>query len=90
MHIDQSDLFAGNAVDIFLYGLADTAHGDDDMFRVGCAVIVEQPVGGTQPSVNFRQLLLHDLGQRQIERIGSLSRLEKDIGILRGTIHFTV
>ncbi len=90
MHIDQAIFSPRGAVDIFFYGLADAAHGDDYMLRVRCSIVVEQAIVGAQPSIDFGKLLFHDFRQRQIIGIGRFPGLEKDIGILRRTIHFSV
>ena len=71
-------------VDGLVDGLADGAHGDDDVFGGGIAVVVEQGVVGANLGVHLVHVLLHNGGKGVIEGVAGLAGLEEDIAVLGG------
>ncbi len=69
MNCNQPQLLVWHTVQIFPDGFTDTAHGNNDMFRIFGPIVVKQPIGSTQFCVYFGNLILHNLGQRLIKRI---------------------
>jgi hypothetical protein len=55
VNLNQADLLAGalQVIDHFLDGLADGTHGDDDLLRIGSAVVVEGLVVGADLLVDL-------------------------------------
>ena len=74
-------------VDDLLRHVADGAHGHDDPVGVGCAVVVEQLVVGTQLGIDLVHVLLHHGGQSGIVLVAGLTVLEEDISVLVAAPH---
>ena len=69
-------------VDDFFNGVAHGAHGHDDMFGIGGAVVVEELVVGADLLVDFVHVLLYDAGNGFIVGVAGLSGLEEDVRVL--------
>ena len=90
MYDNQAEFLFRYTVQVFLDGFADTAHGNDNMFRIGSAIIIKEAIGGSKPVIDFGKLFFYDLRQCLIKGIGSFSCLEEDVRVLRGTIYFAM
>ena len=86
MDVDHAHLLA--AGDLVVHDLAgdivDGADGNDDVLRVGSAVVVEGGVVGAQLLVNEGEVLIHHGGQSVIELVAGLTVLEEGVVILVG------
>ena len=82
--LDEAGLFAAGTliIDDFLDGLADRAHGDDDLLGIGIAVVIEEVIIAADHGVDFIHVVLHHAGEGIVELIGDLALLEEDIGVL--------
>ena len=83
-HLDKTDLFPADqlVVDDLLDGLADRAHGHDDLLGIGVAVVIEEVVVAADHGVDLVHVFLHHTGEGIIELVGDLTLLEEDIGVL--------
>ena len=69
----------------FLYGARAGAHHDNHALGIRRSDVIEEVVvsaGSRREAVHY---ILHNRGAGAIERIASLARLEKDIGVLGGS-----
>ena len=82
--LDEAGLFAAGTliIDDFLDGLADRAHGDDDLLGIGIAVVIEEVIIAADHGVDLIHVVLHHAGEGIVELIGDLALLEEDIGVL--------
>ena len=73
--LDQADLLAlgHEVIDDLVQGLADGAHGDDDVLGLGIAVVVEELVVSAGQLADGVHLLLHDLGQGVVGAVAGLT-----------------
>ncbi len=62
------------------------AHDNDNVFRVGCAYVVEKVIASARKSRNFVHHLLNDCGNFIIIFISRLSVLEVCIAVLSCTL----
>ena len=85
VHLDQADLFAlgVEVIDRLFDGLADRAHGDDDLFGVARAVVVEELVFGAELLVDLVHVILGHVDDGIIIFVGGFAVLEEDVGVLR-------
>ena len=83
-HLDKTDLFPADqlVVDDLLDGLADRAHGHDDLLGIGGAVVIEEVVVAADHGVDLVHVFLYHTGEGIIELVGDLTLLEEDIGVL--------
>ncbi len=86
MDVYKAVFFVRHTVQIFLNTFAYASHGYDHMFCIRSAVIVKEPVGGSQLFIDLCQLLFHYCRQGLIIWVGGLSGLEKDVRILGGAV----
>ena len=73
-----------------LDGLADRAHGDDDVLGIGSAVVIE---GVVLPSGKLFDLIhvgFHEIGNGLVEGVDGFLRLEEDVGVLGGSLYVGV
>ena len=84
MYLYQAHLLTGGGqvVNDLLNGLAGGAHGDDDLVRVGRAVIVKGLVVGAQLLVHLVHVLDSHLGHRVVVLVAGLAGLEEDVAVL--------
>ena len=68
-----------------LDGLTDGPHGNDDIFRIRRAYIVEGLVAAAGDLLDFFHIVVNDFRNLVVEFIGGLTHLEEDIRILRGS-----
>ena len=61
------------------------AHDDDHALRLGMAEVVEEAVGAPGQLREAVHRLAHDVRAEEVEAVAGLSRLEEDVGILRGS-----
>ena len=90
MDVYKAVFFVRHTVQIFLNTFAYASHGYDHMFCIRSAVIVKEPVGGSQLFIDLCQLLFHYCRQGLIIWVGGLSGLEKDGRILGGAVDLPV
>ena len=85
--LDHAHLFAhGNHLGHGFVGhVAAGAHGDDNLFRVGSAHIIEQVIVAAGQLAHLRHGLLDNLGHSQVILVASLTALEINVGVLGGT-----
>ena len=69
-------------------GLADRAHGDDDLLGIGSAVIVEELVVCADLCIDLVHVFLDDSGHCIIDGVAGFSGLEEQIRVLSGA-HLT-
>ena len=74
-------------VDDLLGHVADGTHGHDNAVSIGCAVVVEQLIVGTQLGVDLVHVLLHHGGQLGVVLVAGLAVLEEDVAVLVGAAH---
>ena len=82
---DQAELLTaglGEIVDGFLDGLGDRAHGDDDMFGIRCAVVVEWQIVATGQFADLTHIAGDDVGNGIVIRIGGFPCLEEHVRVL--------
>ena len=72
-------------VDRLLDGLRHRAHGHDDVFGLGMAVIDEGFVVAARDLRDLAHGVGHHVGHGVVELVGRLARLEIDVGVLRRT-----
>ena len=85
---DQAELLAARfsqIVDGLLDGLADGAHGDDDVFGIRCAIVVEWQVVAAGQFADLTHIAGDDIGNGIIIRVAGFAGLEEDIRVLVGT-----
>ena len=84
--LEQADLFAARreVINGLHRGVADRAHGDDQLVRVGRAIVIEQLVVGADLGVDAVHIVFHDRGHGVVVFVGGFARLEEDVGVLRG------
>ncbi len=84
VNLDKAELFAPciQVIDDFLGAVAHGAHRDDDLLRVGGAVIVERLVIGADLLVDLVHIIDDDFGNRVVIRIARFTRLEEDVAVL--------
>ena len=85
--LDHAHLFAhGNHLGHGFVGhVAAGTHGDDNLFRVGSAHIIEQVIVAAGQLAHLRHGLLDNLGHSQVILVASLTALEINVGVLGGT-----
>ena len=74
----------GEVVDGLPDGFAHGAHGDDDVFGVGGAVVVERQIVTAGQFADFAHIARHDVGNRVVVGIAGLAGLEEHVGVLVG------
>ena len=87
MNLDQANLFAVfiEIIDGLFNGVADRAHGDNDLFGVARAIIVEKLIFGAKLCIDRLHIRFGDAHNLIVINIGGFSGLEENIGILCGT-----
>ena len=87
MHRNDADLLAlgRQIIDRLLDGLRDGTHRHDDIFGILGTIVYERLVFATGDFRNLLHRIGNHVGHRIVELVGSLARLEIDIGILRRT-----
>ena len=81
-------VFAACGVEIvnsFLNGIANGAHGNDNMLRVSGAIVVKELVVGADFGVDLVHILFHNRGKRIIKFIAGFACLEENIRVLCGS-----
>ncbi len=69
-------------IDDFLRCAADRAHGNDYIFCIRCAVIIEKMVVAPGDPADFTHVLFHNVRDSLVIAVGCLTRLEVDIRVL--------
>ena len=87
MALHDADLFAAleHLVDGLVGNVAAGAHGDDDLFGIRSAFILEGLVNPAGQLGDFVHALFHDGGNGSVEVVGGFTALEVDIAVLGGT-----
>ena len=87
MHGHQTHLAAllAQVVDRLLDGLRNGAHGDEDLLGLGIAVVDEGFVLAAGDLRDLAHRIGHHVGNGIVELVGSLTRLEVDVGVLGRT-----
>ena len=85
----EADLFTlrGEVIDDFFCDVADGAHGDDDVFRIRSAIVVEQLVVGAELGIDFIHVLFDNSGKCIVVFVAGFSVLEEDIAVFVRTTH---
>ena len=83
--VDQADFFTAGVqiVDRLPDDVTGRAHGDNDPFRVGGAIVVEQLIIASGKSVDLAHGFFDDVGQLQVKLVHRFAGLEINIRILR-------
>ena len=83
-NLDKTDLFAlsGKIVDGLFNGVADRAHGNDNLFGIGSTVVVEELIIGTDLGIDLIHVILGDADDIVIILVAGLTCLEEDVGVL--------
>mmetsp|Transcript_14591 Transcript_14591/g.36964 ORF Transcript_14591/g.36964 Transcript_14591/m.36964 type:complete len:204 (+) Transcript_14591:180-791(+) len=84
-HLEQADLLAARRkhVDGLLDHRRASAHDDNDVLRIGAALVLKQLVVAPRERAHCRHHLLHHIGALLVVRVGGLHRLEEHVGPLR-------
>ena len=72
-------------IDGFFNGIAYRTHSYDNLFRISCAIVVEELVVGTDLSIYFIHVFLYDSRHCIVEGVTCFTCLEEDIRVLSGT-----
>ena len=88
MNLNDAPLLAGcvHVIEGLLNGVADGAHGDNDLLSVGSAIIVKGLIVGADLGVDLVHIFLYDAGNGVIELVAGFSGLEEDVGVLSGAV----
>ena len=91
-NLDKTDLFAlrSKIVDGLFDRVADRAHGNDNLFGIGSAVVVEELVVGTDLGIDLIHVVLGDADDIVIILVAGLTSLEEDVGVLRRASEYRV
>ena len=71
-------------IDGLFYYVCAAAHDDDDVLGVRCANVIVEVILAAGELANLVHIILYDVGQVDIQLVGSLAALEVDIGVLGG------
>ena len=71
-------------IDGLFYYVCAAAHYDDDVLGVRCANVIVEVILAAGELANLVHIILYDVGQVEIQLVGSLAALEVDIGVLGG------
>ena len=89
MHLDETDFLAffTKFVNRFLDSTGDRTHGDDDVFCVRSAVIIEEVIRTTCQFTNLVHIVLDDIRQSLVPKVIGFAGLEEHVRIGNGTAH---
>ena len=87
--LDEADFLAffAELVDSFLDGTGDRTHGDDDVFCVRSAVVIEEVVRTARQFADLVHVVLDNVGQALIPGVIGFAGLEEHIRVGNGTAH---
>ena len=89
MNLDEADFltFFAELVNRFLDGTGDRAHGDDDVFCVRSAVVIEKVVRTARQFADLVHVVLDNVGQALIPGVIGFTGLEEHVRVGNGTAH---
>ena len=84
MNANEADLFAlfQFIIDDFLNSFSNRTHGDDNIFGIGGAIIIEGMMFAASNSGHFIHIMFYQIGHGIIKTIGGFTSLKENIGIL--------